>query len=188
MCMPAIQCTWIHCYIVYNQRTCLQFGDCDVHTHVHMQCLSQSNATLQGDISKHLVLATWLFFSPLVIEAFSLFCKQQQQQKGICKEQAKGLAAGQLFFSSDIKALKDHLRKAGLLHDHHDRDLVQVGTCMGLTNFAKHTTLSNVLHIALSQIVRIINMYIYHVKVTSALILGLSPCMLLIWLRNIWLC
>ena len=31
---------------------------------------------------------------------------------------------------------------------------------MGMTNFAKHTTLSNVLHIALSQIVRIINMYI----------------------------
>ena len=121
-----------------------------------MQCLSQSNATLQGDISKYLVLATGLFFSPLVIEAFSLFCKQQQQEKGFCKA-SEGASSGSAVFLSDIKALKDHLRNAGLLHDHYGRDLVQVGTCMGMRNFGKHTTLSNVSHFVLSAIVRILN-------------------------------
>ena len=113
---------------------------CDVDINVHMQRLSQSNDTLQTDIDKYLVLATWLFFSLRVIEAVRLFCKQLQQEKGISKEQAERLAVGQLLDENDIKALKEHLCDPGVLHDDYGQDLIQVHTWKRMGSFAKLTS------------------------------------------------
>ena len=121
----------------------------NVHNCACKPCLSQSNHCIPGnmvsndimqaDIDKHLVMATWLFFGPRVIQAVSLFLEQQQQEKGISKEKANGLVAGQLLDLSDIKALKEHLHNVDLLHDEHGRDLVQMLKCMGIQSFGTHT-------------------------------------------------